>query len=1212
MESVFLPAGTEGDYTITVTAANINSDGVPGNGSTLDQDFALIAYNSCTTAAATPTGVSAVTHGDNRIDVSWTPNGATSYRVYRSTTAGGPYTRVAKVTAPPYADIGVSGNTTYYYVVRAAECAESPKSEEVSVTATGLCTLPPTFAGVASVDNSAASTCSTTVSWAAGTPICGGTLTYSVYRSTTPGFTPSAANRIATGLTGTRFSDDLNLTNGTPYYYVVRATETSNAVNEDTNTVQKSAAPTGAVTPGINFFDDLDGNRPANADAYWIATIQSGTSGTINLVSGCHYQSATNAYRFGAANTDCGGAYPVSTQATLSLGGDGSTAGINGFAIPASTLDPRMTFNLWYDIESRYDGAYLVYSTSSASGPWTPVSDVASGTAPYISAGGYDNTLSSNSSIRIWTGQNMGANGSLKAVTVNLAALAGQKVWFGLKYSTDSSVTAEGIYLDDVRIKADAYGSCSTSTPPPGPAVAYKLTGLPSAAQVNRPATFTVTALDAVGLTATSYTGSASFTSTDALAVLPPTTAFIAGVASNLSITLNTEGPQSVTATDTVDTSITGSASSDVTTAVALAFTMQPSDAVAGASIAPAVQVGLIDASGNPVTKGSYSVTLSLASNANGATLGGTTTVAAVNGVATFSNVSVGKAGTGYTLVASASGLDSATSSAFNITPGAPAKVAFVAQPTDGIAGAPLSPAVQVAIQDAFGNATNSSANVTVSLDATADGTTLGGTTTVAAVSGVATFSNLSITKAGTGYTLSARSGALTGEGSSPFSIGAAAAYRVMFTQQPTNVAAGTIFAQPVQATLFDKYGNLATQATHPVTVSLDNNPRGARLRGRTTTNPVNGVATFSNLSVSKAGLNYTLLAGSSSLFSDSSVGFDVTANPRGGNKLVFRTAPDHFMASDALSSIEVELQDADGNVLTDSTDSVTVSLGANPAEGQLNGSATVAAVNGVATFTGLTLRKAGSGYLMVASARGFENGTSAEFTVMPGPVASFSVSLPASVTAGEETPISATAHDAYGNVATSYAGSVKVASTDAAATFASTAAFVDGVLSNFKVTFKSYGLKALTLTDASDSGVSTSSQTNVTAFTQPTVSVTDPAGGTAVSGSVSITAKGAVAPGTTLTRLSVLVDGAEIASSADATVTGSWDSAKAQPGSHVITAVVTDGAGNMVTSSPVIVSTQDGGCGCGATSGTDASIYLGLLVLARYALGRRRSAKAA
>ncbi|MFL5343349.1 MAG: S8 family serine peptidase [Hyalangium sp.] len=1212
VESVFLPAGTEGDYTVTVTAANINSDGVPGNSSALDQDFALIAYNSCTTAAPTPTGVSAVVNGNNQIDVSWTTNGALSYSIYRSTTAGGPYTRVAKVTAPPYQDKGVSGGTTYYYVVRAAQCAESPKSEEISVTATGQCTLPPTFAGVAAVDNGAGSTCATNVSWLAAKPICGGSLTYSVYRSTSSGFTPSAANRIATGLTSTSFADDLNLSNGTPYYYVVRATETSNAVNEDSNTTQKSAVPTGVITPGVNYFDDLDGNRPADSDAYWTTA-----SAVVNLVSDCHYQSATNAFRIGAANTSCGGTYPISTQATLALGGDGTITGVNGFAIPATTRDPQLSFNLWYDLENQYDGAWLVYSTTSASGPWISVNDAASSTAPYISAGGYDNTLKSDLTQRIWTSQSTGGNGSLKPVTVNLAALAGQTVWFGFKFSSDSTVSKEGIYLDDVRIKADAYGSCSTNTPPPGPAVAYRITGLPSAAQVNKPATFTVTAVDAVGVTATGYTGSASFTSTDAAAVLPPNAAFTAGVASNVSITFNTAGPQSVIATDTANAAITGSASTDVTDAVGLVFTVQPpATALAGASLTPAVKVGLVDASGNPVTKGSYNITLSLAPNANGATAGGTTTVAAVNGVATFSGVFVGKAGTGYKLVASASGLDSATSSAFNITPAAAAKVAFVTQPSTGIAGAPLAPAVQVAIQDAFGNTTNSSANVTVSMNPNADGATLGGTTTVAAVGGVASFTNLLITKAGAGYTLSARSGTFTGNSSSPFDIGAAAAYRVMFTQQPTDVLAGVTFTQPVRATIFDRYGNLAGQATNPVTVSLGNNPPGAKLRGLTTVNPVNGVATFSNLSVTKSGLNYTLVAGSSGLFSDNSVGFNVTANPHGGkDMLVFRKDPTEFAASDALSSIEVELQDADGNVLTDNNDPVTLSLGENPTGGQLNGTTTVSAINGVATFTGLTLRKAGNGYSLVAAAQGFENGTSAAFKVTPGPLASFSVSLPASVTAGEEAALTVTALDAYGNMATSYSGKVQVSSSDTTATFASTATFVEGVLSNFKVTFKGYGLRTLTFADASDSSLSSFSQTNVTAFAQPTVSVIDPAGGTVVSGTVNITAKGAVAPGTTLTKLSILVDGSEIASGTDATVNGSWDSSKAQAGSHIITAVVTDGAGNVVSSSPVIVSiapAEDSGCSCGATSGTDAGIYLGLLLLAHYAQGRRRSAKQA
>ncbi|HGY92196.1 MAG TPA: PKD domain-containing protein [Planctomycetes bacterium] len=44
-ESVFLPAGTTGSFTVTVTAANIAGDGVPGNADATDQDFALFVYN---------------------------------------------------------------------------------------------------------------------------------------------------------------------------------------------------------------------------------------------------------------------------------------------------------------------------------------------------------------------------------------------------------------------------------------------------------------------------------------------------------------------------------------------------------------------------------------------------------------------------------------------------------------------------------------------------------------------------------------------------------------------------------------------------------------------------------------------------------------------------------------------------------------------------------------------------------------------------------------------------------------------------------------------------------------------------------------------------------------------------------------------------------------------------------------------------------------
>jgi PKD repeat protein len=51
LESVFLPSGVNGNFTVTVTAANINSDGVPNEDPPLDQDFALVIYNAVETAA---------------------------------------------------------------------------------------------------------------------------------------------------------------------------------------------------------------------------------------------------------------------------------------------------------------------------------------------------------------------------------------------------------------------------------------------------------------------------------------------------------------------------------------------------------------------------------------------------------------------------------------------------------------------------------------------------------------------------------------------------------------------------------------------------------------------------------------------------------------------------------------------------------------------------------------------------------------------------------------------------------------------------------------------------------------------------------------------------------------------------------------------------------------------------------------------------------
>ena len=99
-----------------------------------------------------------------------------------------------------------------------------------------------------------------------------------------------------------------------------------------------------------------------------------------------------------------------------------------------------------------------------------------------------------------------------------------------------------------------------------------------------------------------------------------------------------------------------------------LAFVQQPTDADVNATISPAVTVQLLDVNGNLVSTATDSVTLSINNNPGGGNLGGTVSVSAVNGVATFNDLSIDAAGDGYTLDASVIGLTNITSDPFTIT----------------------------------------------------------------------------------------------------------------------------------------------------------------------------------------------------------------------------------------------------------------------------------------------------------------------------------------------------------------------------------------------------------------------------------------------------------------------------------------------------------------------------------------------------------------
>jgi hypothetical protein len=101
-----------------------------------------------------------------------------------------------------------------------------------------------------------------------------------------------------------------------------------------------------------------------------------------------------------------------------------------------------------------------------------------------------------------------------------------------------------------------------------------------------------------------------------------------------------------------------------------LTFAVQPRTTLPFVAIQPAVQVAVVDAGGQTVTGFSGQVTIAIGHNGGTVapgTLSGTKTVNVVNGVATFSDLSIDQVGNGYTLVVSASGVKGAESVAFNI-----------------------------------------------------------------------------------------------------------------------------------------------------------------------------------------------------------------------------------------------------------------------------------------------------------------------------------------------------------------------------------------------------------------------------------------------------------------------------------------------------------------------------------------------------------------
>jgi hypothetical protein len=415
-----------------------------------------------------------------------------------------------------------------------------------------------------------------------------------------------------------------------------------------------------------------------------------------------------------------------------------------------------------------------------------------------------------------------------------------------------------------------------------------------------------------------------------------------------------------------------------------LAFTSQPVSAMAGDTLTPVVKVAIEDSLGRTVTTATDVVTLTISSGPVSGTLTGTVTAAPTNGVATFSDLRIDKAGSGYTLTATSPGLAGATCAAFDITPAA-IQLVFTIQPGDAVAGASISPSVRVTVSDSSGaTATAFSGPVTVAIGTNPGGGTLSGTTTVQAFDGVATFHDLAVRKAGSGYTLTAASGTLKGATSTAFAIAPAAAAALGFMVQPGDATAGVAISPAVAVAVQDAFGNTVPTGTGAVSVFLGAGPAGGTLSGTTSVDAMNGVATFGDLSIQKASTadsEYTLTATAGGLQSATSGHFTIT--PAAPTQLGFVTPPSTSdVALAIVPAVGVAIQDAFGNTVRSASGTVTIALASNPGGATLAGTPTALTENGVASFPDLSLDQLGSGYTLAATSSTFSAATSPPFSV--------------------------------------------------------------------------------------------------------------------------------------------------------------------------------------------------------------------------------------
>lgn len=430
-----------------------------------------------------------------------------------------------------------------------------------------------------------------------------------------------------------------------------------------------------------------------------------------------------------------------------------------------------------------------------------------------------------------------------------------------------------------------------------------------------------------------------------------------------------------------------------------LGFVQQPGRAIAGLVLTPAIRVAVEDDLSGTVADAPQQVTVALTGNTGSVTLSGTRTITTVDGIATFNNLVVDRAGAGYTLTASAPGLSAATSAPFTVAAGAANHLALTSpDPSPARIGIALQPAPTVEIRDGSENAVQQ-AGVIITASVTSGNRTVSGTTTATTdASGTAVFSNLAVTGAAGTIDIAFSAPGIAPVTTGAIDFGAGAPVRLELVTAPSGSAqSGQPLTQQPVLRLLDAWGNPVALAGEAIGVTLSAAPVGGALMGPTiVATDAGGIASFAGLALIGPAGSYVLSFAGTGLPLLTSPPVMLSAGA--GTALSITTQPPEMSLNDAAFSRQpvIQLRDAADNPVPQAGVLVTASI--QTGGGLLNGTSTVATNSaGTAVFGDLSITGIVGSRTLVFAASDFVSVVSMAISVLPGAPAQLSLTTPPS-----------------------------------------------------------------------------------------------------------------------------------------------------------------------------------------------------------------------